>query len=119
MRAGHRQGGGVGGCSSGVVCENHLVGSEFSEGMRTHAHTRSHALFEYPPGEPSEAKLLKEIDLSVMYLYIYFWGLLTTVSSRTQCVNYRYFLEGAQLIDMLAVNRVSFSSHSSCTLCWI
>ena len=36
--AGHRQGGGVGGCSSGVACENHLVGPEFSEGMQTHAH---------------------------------------------------------------------------------
>ena len=39
MTAGHRQGGGVGGCSSGVVCENHLIGSDFSEGMGTHAHT--------------------------------------------------------------------------------
>ena len=36
MRVGHRQGHGVGGCSSGVVRENHIVGSEFSEGMRTH-----------------------------------------------------------------------------------
>ena len=37
MRADHRQGGDVGGCSSGVICENHLVGSEVSEGMRAHA----------------------------------------------------------------------------------
>ena len=58
MRAGHRQGGGVGGSSSGVVCENHLIDSEFSEGMRTHAHT----LFEYPLGKPLEAKLLKELS---------------------------------------------------------
>ena len=52
MRPGHRQGGGVGGCSSGVVCENHIVGSEFSEGMRTRT------LFEYPLGKPLESKLL-------------------------------------------------------------
>ena len=56
MRAGHRQGGSVGGCSSGVVCENHLVGSEFSEGMQTH----THKLFECSLGKPLEAKLLKE-----------------------------------------------------------
>ena len=56
MRAGHRQGGGAGGCSSGVVCENHLVGSQFSEGTQTHAHT----LFEYLLGKPLEAKLLQE-----------------------------------------------------------
>ena len=37
MRAGH-QGGGVGGCSSCVVRQNHSVGSEFSERMRTHTH---------------------------------------------------------------------------------
>ena len=36
IRAGHRQGGGVGGGSSGVVCENLIVGSEVSEGMMTH-----------------------------------------------------------------------------------
>ena len=54
MRADHRQGGGVGGCSSGVVCENDLVGSEFSEGMRTHT------LLKYALGKPLEAKLLKE-----------------------------------------------------------
>ena len=59
MRARHPQGGGVGGCSSGVVCENHLVHSEFSEGMRTHAGT--HTLFKYPLGKPSEGRLLKEI----------------------------------------------------------
>ena len=57
MRAVHRQGGGVEGCSSGVVCENHLVGSEFSDVMQTHAHT----LFEYPLWKPLEAKLLKEL----------------------------------------------------------
>ena len=39
MRAGHRQGGGVRGCSSSAGCENHLVGSEFSEGTQTNAHT--------------------------------------------------------------------------------
>ena len=27
------------GCSSGVICEKHVVGSEFSEGMRTRTHT--------------------------------------------------------------------------------
>ena len=54
IRSGHRQGGGVGGCSSGVVCESYLVGSECSEGMRTR--TR----FEYTLGKPLEAKLLKE-----------------------------------------------------------
>ena len=37
MRAGHRQGGGVGGCSSGVIWEN-IVGSEVSECRRTHTH---------------------------------------------------------------------------------
>ena len=58
MRARHRQGGGVGECSSGVVCENHLLGSEFSEGMRTHAHTYIH--FEYPLGKPIEVKLPNE-----------------------------------------------------------
>ena len=51
---GHRQGGGVMGCSSGVVCKSHLIGSGFSEGMRTHPHPR----FEYPLGKPLEAKLL-------------------------------------------------------------
>ena len=58
VRAGHRQAGGVRGCSPGVVCENHLVGSELYEGMRTHAHT--HARFEYLLGKPLEVKLLKE-----------------------------------------------------------
>ena len=38
MRPGRRQDGGVGGCSSRVVCENHLVGSEFYKGMRTQIH---------------------------------------------------------------------------------
>ena len=54
MRADHRQGGGVGGCSSGVVCETCIVCSDFSEGMRTHT------LFEYPLGTPFEHKLIKE-----------------------------------------------------------
>ena len=54
MRAGHRQSGGVGGGSSGVVCENHHVGSEFSERMRTNT------LFECPLGKPLEDKLPKE-----------------------------------------------------------
>ena len=49
-RASHRQGGGVEGCSSGVVCENRIVGSKFSEGMWTHT------LFEYPLGKPLEAQ---------------------------------------------------------------
>ena len=39
MRARHRQGGGVGGCSSGVVRENHILGSELSDCRRTHTHT--------------------------------------------------------------------------------
>ena len=40
MWAGRRQSGGVGGCSqAGVVCENLIVGSAFSEGMRTNTHT--------------------------------------------------------------------------------
>ena len=58
MRAGHRQGGGIGGCPSGVVRENNIVGSEFSECRRTHT------LFEYLLGKPLEAKLLKEMELS-------------------------------------------------------
>ena len=36
MRDGHRQGGGVRGCSSGVVRENKIVPSELSEFKRTH-----------------------------------------------------------------------------------
>ena len=37
MRGGPRQGGGVGGCSSGVVCEKHIVGSDFlGAGGHTH-----------------------------------------------------------------------------------
>ena len=32
MRAGYQQGGGVGGCWSGVVRETHFVGAEFAEG---------------------------------------------------------------------------------------
>ena len=63
MRGGHRQGGGVGGWSSGVVCENNFVGSEFSEGMRTHT------LFEYPLGKPLEAKLLKNHAASAKAQY--------------------------------------------------
>ena len=48
MRAGHRHGGEVGGCSSGVVCENHRVGSDLSD-------TRIHTSSKHPLGEPSEA----------------------------------------------------------------
>ena len=57
MRVGHLQGGGAGGCSSGVVCENPTVGSEFPEGMRTHAR-----IFRKSAGEALmiEAKLLNE-----------------------------------------------------------
>ena len=56
MRAGHRVGGGVRRCSSGVVRESNIVGSELSECRRTRT------LFEYPPlGKPLEAKLLKEL----------------------------------------------------------
>ena len=53
MRAGHRQGGGIGGCSSGVVRENNIVGSDFlSAGGHTHT-------FRISAGEAfSEAKLL-------------------------------------------------------------
>ena len=58
MRAGHRQGDGIGACSSGVVCEINIVQSEFSECRRTHTHS-----FEYPLGKPLEAKLLKEYRL--------------------------------------------------------
>ena len=50
MRAGHQQGGGVGGCSSGVVWENNIAGSEFSECRR------ARILFEYP----LRKQLLKE-----------------------------------------------------------
>ena len=57
MRAGHRQGGGVRGCLSGVIGEINIVRSEFSECRRTHT------LFEYPLGKPSEAKVLKELEL--------------------------------------------------------
>ena len=56
MRAGHRQGGGVGGCSSGVVRENNIVGLELFGCRRTHTRT----LFKYSLGEPLEAKFLKE-----------------------------------------------------------
>ena len=59
MRAGHRQGGGVGGCSLGVVKPVRIVGSEFSLCMRTHTHT----FCEYPLVKPLEAKLLKELIL--------------------------------------------------------
>ena len=42
MRTGHRQGGGVRGCSSGVVYENHLVGLEFPHACGSvHTHTFS------------------------------------------------------------------------------
>ena len=67
------------GCSSGVICENHLVGSDFSESMRTHtrAHTRKHTRFEYPLGKPFETTLLKELYCTLatgrrtsMFLYI-------------------------------------------------
>ena len=44
-----------GGCSSGVVRENNIVGSELSECRPTHT------LFEYPLGKPLEVKLLKEL----------------------------------------------------------
>ena len=54
VRAGHRQGGGVWECSSGVVREINIAGSEFSDCRRTHT------LFAYPLGKPLEAKLLKE-----------------------------------------------------------
>ena len=57
VRAGRRQGGGVGGCSSGAVCEIDIVSSEFSERRRAHTHT----LFKYSLGKPLEAKRLKEI----------------------------------------------------------
>ena len=50
----HRVGGGVGGCSSGIVCCKKIMGSELSECRRTHTNT----LFEYPLGKPSEVKLL-------------------------------------------------------------
>ena len=60
-RAGHRLGGGVGGCSSGPVRREKIVRSELSECRRTQT------LFEYPLGNPLEAtleaKLLKEHHL--------------------------------------------------------
>ena len=49
-RVGNRHGSGIEGCSSGVVCENHLVGPGFSEGMPTHTGTHAHTRFEYPFG---------------------------------------------------------------------
>ena len=54
MRVGHRQGGGVGGCSSGIVREITIIGWEFSECGRTHT------LFGYPLGKSLEAILLNE-----------------------------------------------------------
>ena len=54
MRAGHRRGGGVGGCSLGNVWGKTTIGSELSECRRTHT------LFEYPLGKPLEAEILKE-----------------------------------------------------------
>ena len=66
MRVGYRQGRGVWGCSSGVVCENHLLGLEFSEGMWTHAHT--HTFFNIPLGKPLEAKLKKFNDNTTIRL---------------------------------------------------
>ena len=39
MRVSHQQGGAVGRGSSGVVCENRLVGSEFTKGTGTNTHT--------------------------------------------------------------------------------
>ena len=53
MRAGHRQGGGVGGCSLGVVCEMDIVGSECSECRRAYTHTYTHTFtpVEYPLGK--------------------------------------------------------------------
>ena len=50
MRAGHRQGGGVGRCRQAPF-EKNIVGSELSECRRTHT------LFEYSLGKPLEAKL--------------------------------------------------------------
>ena len=48
------------GCSSGVICENHLVGSELlSESGHTRIHTQPPV--EYPSGKPLEAKLLKKL----------------------------------------------------------
>ena len=58
MRIGDRQGGGVWERSSGVVLETDLVGSEFSEGMPTHAHITT--LFEHLLVKPLGAKILNE-----------------------------------------------------------
>ena len=86
MRAGHRQGGGVEGCSPGVVFENHLVGSEFSEDMRTHAHTLS----EYPLEKPLEAKLLKEpcfLWLRIFITFVYEFGSCYSTCACSRYVN--------------------------------
>ena len=56
VRAGRRQGDGVGGCSSGAVCEIDTVGSEFSECRGAHIHK----LIKYPLEKSLEARLLKE-----------------------------------------------------------
>ena len=63
VRAGRRQGDGVGGCSSGVICEMDIVGSEFSECRRAH----THSLVKYPLGKPQETKLLNE---RVLYYWL-------------------------------------------------
>ena len=55
MRAGHRQSGGIGACSSGVIREISIIGSEFSESRLTDTHTLDY----YPLGKPLEAKPLK------------------------------------------------------------
>ena len=46
-------------CSSGVICENHVVGSEFLS-ESGHTHTRTHT-FRISAGKPLETKLLKEL----------------------------------------------------------
>ena len=44
-----------------VVCGNHLVGSEFSDGMRTHTHF-------YPLEKPLEANLKELTTTSAFFL---------------------------------------------------
>ena len=57
IRSGHPQGGGIKGCSSGVIWETSILGLELSECRRTHTHT----LLKYPLGKPLEAKLPKQM----------------------------------------------------------
>ena len=54
------------GCSSGIIGEKHLVGSEF---LSESGHTQPHV--EYPSGKSLEAKLLKEQAENPRYTFVW------------------------------------------------